>query len=442
MLREEGRTAARHHRMLIERLDALASGEIDRLMVLMPPGSAKSTYCSIVFPVWFLARHPRSAIIAASHTADLATHFGRQARAVITEHADYLGYALVPGERAATRWATSNGGHYFATGVQGPLAGRRADLVIVDDPIRSRADADSKRRREHVWEWLRADLITRLRPGGRMVLVMTRWHPDDVAGRLMERTESGWSVLRLPALAEKDDPLGRQVGEPLWPEWEDLPSLLRTREQVGARSWAALYQQAPILGDGISLKVENISITPEPPEIGTGTVVRAWDLAATAEVDGNDPDYTVGLKLLREADGRLVVLDVVRERTTPLGVEKLLLATARRDGSGVMIDLPQDPGQAGKAQVAHYFRLLVGYPVRSSVESGPKIRRSLIISSQIELGTVTVVQAPWNRAFLEELREFPSGRKDDQVDALTRAVASFSEAKVPARRATVSHLGR
>ena len=133
-------------------------------MVLMPPGSAKSTYVSVLFPTWWLHRRPRSAVIAACHTADLAEHFGRQVRRLVAEHAPVLGYGLAAGDRAAGRWATTGGGTYFATGVRGPITGRRADLVVIDDPIKSHAEADSALYREHAWNWYRSDLVTRLRP--------------------------------------------------------------------------------------------------------------------------------------------------------------------------------------------------------------------------------------------------------------------------------------
>ena len=205
-------TPAPHHRKLIAALDDVSRGETDRLMVLMPPGSAKSTYVSVLFPAWYLARHPRAALIMACHTDGLASHFGRRARALVQEHSAVLGYRLAADERAANCWRTSRGGEYFGAGIRGPIAGRRADLAIIDDPIKSWAEADSPMSREHAWEWYRSDLLPRLKPRGRVVLVMTRWHQDDLGGRILE-TEAGWTVLRLPALAVPPDALGRAEGE-------------------------------------------------------------------------------------------------------------------------------------------------------------------------------------------------------------------------------------
>ncbi len=442
VLSAEDLTPARHHRLLITRLQALAEGTIDRLMVLMPPGSAKSTYSSVLFPVWWFTRHPASSVIAASHTSDLAKHFARRARALVSEHASVLGYDLHGGQRATSQWLTSSRGQYFATGVRGPITGRRADLAIIDDPIRTLADAESPRQRAHLWDWYRSDLITRLKPRGRVLIIMTRWHQDDLAGRLLDRSPNEWSLLRLPALAEVDDPMGRSAGQALWPEWEDEAALLRKRDQVGERVWSALFQQSPQPLQGSLFKVSQIATLPVPPDAASGVIVRAWDLAATAADGRNDPDYTVGLKLQRDAAGRLVVLDIVRQRTSALGVEQTLLETAAADGKSVLISLPEDPGQAGKSQVLSYVRQLAGYRVICTRETGSKLTRALPVAAQIEAGNMALIRAAWNHDFIEELRDFPYGRKDDQVDALASGFMRAAEMTVPARRIAIPLLAR
>ncbi len=442
VLGADGFTPAQHHRLLITQLEAVADGTIDRLMVLMPPGSAKSTYCSVLFPIWFLTRHPASSIIAAAHTADLAKHFARQARALITEHTANLGYRLPAAERAAWHWRTSARGQYYATGVRGPVAGRRADLAIIDDPVRSLLDAESARLRDQLWDWYCADLVTRLKPGGRVVLVMTRWHPDDLAGRLLEHNPDEWTVLRLPALAEVDDPMGRLAGAALWPDWEDEAALLRKRAQVGERMWQALYQQSPRPAGGHMLKPTRIEVLDGAPDPTGGMLARGWDLAATPENGRNDPDWTVGVKLLRDAAGRYIVLDVRRQRTTAFEVEETLMRVTREDGRSVHVSLPEDPGQAGKSQAGYYIRRLAGYRVVSSRETGSKSVRALNIATQMEAGNVALVRASWNQAFLEELRDFPYGRKDDQVDALARAFKLVSEEPVTTRRIALPLMAR
>jgi hypothetical protein len=257
--RSAGFEPAAHHRLLLDKLEEVSSGKIDRLAVFMPPGAAKSTYASILYTPWHLAQNPKANVIAASHTAELAEKFGRRVRNLIVEHSPVLGVGLAPDSQAAGRWETDHGGEYFAAGVGGAIAGRRADLVVIDDPIRSREDADSETVRDKIWDWYKSDLYTRLKPGGRIVLIQTRWHEDDLAGRLLADMAAGgdhWEVISLPALAEADDPLGRTVGQPLWPEWEDEANLERKRRAVGARDWSALYQQRPAPEDGDYFKLE------------------------------------------------------------------------------------------------------------------------------------------------------------------------------------------
>ena len=274
-----GQTPADHQLLLLRELARVADGDCDRLMVLMPPGSAKSTYASVIFPTWWLATRGRGNIVAACHTESLAAHFGRRVRGMLVEHGAAEA-GLARDDRAAIRFATKSGGSYFATGVRGPLMGRRADLIVIDDPIKSQAEADSAACREALWDWYRADLTTRLSPGGRIVLAMTRWHEDDLAGRL-QASGDAWRVLRLPAIAEADDPY-REPGAALWPAWEGIDALARKRLTVGPRAWAALYQQRPQSDLDALFKVGRVGVLEAEPECRR--VVRAWDLAGNEVV--------------------------------------------------------------------------------------------------------------------------------------------------------------
>jgi hypothetical protein len=279
----------------------------------------------------------------------------------VRESADQLGYQLDSGRRAAGNWHTSVRGEYFAAGVRGPLTGRRADLVIIDDPIKSQGEADSSVLRERLWNWYRFDLTTRLKPEGRIVLIMTRWHEDDLAGRLLAQNSAEWCLIRLPALAEEDDPLQRTPGAALWPDWEDEGALLRRRDTVGERAWVALFQQSPRPLVGSLFKIDCIDIIDSSPGSTDGMMVRAWDLAMSSATDGNDPDWTSGVKLMRDAAGRFVVVDVVHMRGSPREVETTIAETARIDGPSVSIGLPQDPGQRGAVgSVAIQMRVLRG----------------------------------------------------------------------------------
>jgi predicted phage terminase large subunit-like protein len=431
---------ARHHELLIARLQEVADGSCDRLMVQMPPGSAKSTYGSILFPAYFLGLHKNKQIIATAHTASLADYFGRHVRDTIAEHGVFLGLKIATESRASARFSLQEGGEYFAAGVRGPITGRRADLVIIDDPIKSWAEAESQAFRDALYDWYRAELSARLKPGGRIVLIMTRWHEDDLAGRLLAG-EAAWTCVRLPAIAEADDMLGRRSGEVLWPEWQDEAAISRRRQEVGERAFAAMYQQNPRPPDAVLFKAQNIKIVAEAPVLAR--TIRAWDLAASLPGVGKNPDYTVGLKLGMTSENRLIVLDVIRFQGSPAQVEARIQATAVADGVGTILALPQDPGQAGAAQIAMLTRSLTGFHVVATPEKGAKITRAMPAATQVDAGNLALLAAPWNENFLAEIAAFPDSAKDDQVDALSRAVNTLATTNgQTARRVNVPLLGR
>lgn len=414
-------------------------------MILFPPGYAKSTYSSVLFPTYWFCRHPKSAVVATSHTSDLAESFGRRVRNLVTANSDTLGYTLRADSKAAGRWETDQGGEYYAIGIDGSVTGRRADLIVIDDPVKDRVEAYNEKRRLTIWNQYRTALYTRLKPNGRIVLIMTRWHELDLAGQLLDEMGSGgddWTILSLPAVAEDPalstpenpvapDPLGRLPGEPLWPEWEDLAGLARRRRVAGELDWSALYQQRPKPPEGLLFDVKRIGIMETLPPVAK--VVRGWDLAATEQIGSADPDWTVGLKLVETVDGRFVVTDVRRLRGAPEEVRTAMVDTAWVDGSDVPIRLPEDPGQAGKAQTLDLTKLLAGYRVTSVRESGSKATRAEPVISQVNVGNLYTLNAPWRRGLLAELRDFPNGRKDDQVDALSGAFNVLTEARARMR---------
>jgi hypothetical protein len=268
-VKDFGFEPARHHKYIIKALERVISGEIDRLMIFAPPGSAKSTYTSELLPPYWLKKFPRSSVIGCSHTGELAERFGRKVRNKILLKQNILGYSLDESNRAASRWETTNGGEYFAAGVGGAITGRRADLAIIDDPVKSREEAESEIVREKTYEWYKSDLVTRLKPDARIILIQTRWHLDDLGGRLLQEMEKGgdqWHVISLPAFAVADDPLDppRKVGEALWPSWEGADALERKRTIIGNRDFESLYQQNPQPPGGTYFLEKDFLVNDEP----------------------------------------------------------------------------------------------------------------------------------------------------------------------------------
>ena len=262
-------TPARHHRLMLSYLERVARGEIDRLLVTLPPGSAKSTYCSQLFPAWFFAQRSHLNIIGASHGSGLAEYFSRNIQQYVKQYSGILGYGLAT--QNVERWRTTNGGFYRAAGVGGSITGRRADGAIIDDSVKGAAEAESLTLRDSVWNWYQAELYTRLKPGAWVIHVTTRWNEDDLAGRQLAAASAGgdqWTVLNLPAICDRiDDPLGRKIGDALWPEWQDEEALERIRVNVGPYVWGALYQQDP-KPRGASFFDVNQLLVPHETELG------------------------------------------------------------------------------------------------------------------------------------------------------------------------------
>lgn len=412
-----GHAPARHHLAIIERLEALSRGDIDRLMVLAPPGSAKSTYVSTLFPVWFLAQHPRAAIIAASHTAELAERFGRRVRNMISEHSAALGYGLSADNAAAGRWETSSGGEYFSVGVGGAVSGRRSDLFIIDDPVRSRAEADSDLISSRTWEWFQTDALTRLKPGGKIVLVQTRWTMTDLGGRLEDEMASGgkqWDILRLPMIAEDSDPIGRQPGEMLWDQWYTPDMLAQAKRDT--RTFSALYQQRPVPETGGYFDAAWLRPVPTLPPRSSLRVFMGSDYAVTS----NGGDYTVHCVVGVDSDDRMYLLDVWRGQTSSdiwvetwcdLVIQWKPMGAAEESGQiksaiGPWLDRRQRERRAYVARTQ--------FPTK-----GDKSVRAQAMRGRMAAGGLYIpADASWRAEVEAELLSFPAGKHDDVADAL------------------------
>ncbi|MFB7571811.1 MULTISPECIES: terminase large subunit domain-containing protein [unclassified Streptomyces] len=248
VLTERAEMQARHLQLIDQAWIDMAEGRADRVMITMPPRHGKSRRASRWAPLWFLRQHPDRRVMIASYSGELAEEHSRWVRDAIEAWGDELGIHLNPSSRAAMRFdIAGHQGGLVAAGIGGTLTGRGATVALVDDPVQDMASADSPSIRRKTWEWWQSVLQTRLEPDGAICVIQTRWNEDDLAGRILADAQANeWKIIDLPALADSDDdPLGRKVGEPLWPERFDAEHHATTRRRVGERVWAALYQQKP-----------------------------------------------------------------------------------------------------------------------------------------------------------------------------------------------------
>jgi predicted phage terminase large subunit-like protein len=413
---------ADHHKHLIRDLEALERGDIETLVVEMPPGSAKSTFVNFLFPAWYLARHPGHNVLTASHSSELAERWGRKTRNLITTEQLTLGLPLSEDSQAAYRWSTANGGEYYAVGVGVGIAGFRADLGIIDDPFGSREDAESKRIRDNRWAWYTDDFSARLKPGARRVVMHTRWHDDDLAGRVKRQLHElgrSYHVLTLPAEAKENDPLGRSPGELLWddPNGYDYGSFLRRRkEESDARTWASLYQQEPVPDTGDYFKRDWLIPVENVPPRDEMRIYGGSDYAVTS----NGGDYTVHAVLGVDYDGSPYLLDVWRRQANS---EEWIDAFCDLVLKWKPIGWAEEQGQIRsgvgpflerrcRERRAHVAR--EQFPTRGDKAVRAQSFRGLIASRGLRIPAASPTRADVET----ELLRFPFGIHDDIVDAL------------------------
>lgn len=392
---------ARHHELIADKLEAVERGDIDRLMIFMPPRHGKSELASKRFPAWCLGRNPQMQIIAASYNSDLANDFGRHVRNIVAEpefSQVFPNVSLAPDSQAANRMNTNKGGSYVAAGVGTAVTGRGAHIALIDDPFKDREEADSERRREIVWDWYRSTLFTRLMPGGRIVLIQTRWHEDDLAGRLLEQESDQWEVLELPALDEND--------EALWPEWYGRETLERIKATIGPREWSALYQQQPQPDEGTFFQRAWFKEWTDLPEL------RFYGSSDYAVTDG-DGDYTVHTIWGIDSKGDIYRVDQWKGQTaSDEWIERKLDLVARWKplcwfGEGGVIQKAVEPMLRRRMRERQVYCCLEWLP---SVHDKPTRARSF--QAMAATGRVFVESG----ADLSEFLVFPAGKHDDQVD--------------------------
>ena len=417
------------HKDICQRLEKfseqVANKESPRLMLFMPPRHGKSTLASVAFPAWHLGRHPDHEFISCSYSGSLAMSFSRKVRQLLREPVYknvFEKSRLDKDSQSVESWQTTQGGGYVAAGVGGGITGKGANVLVIDDPVKNREDAESDNNREATWDWYTSTAYTRLSPGGGILVILTRWHDDDLAGRLLKQAEDGadqWEVIRYPAIAEIDENFRKQ-GESLHPERYNVDALEQIRKAIGPRDWSALYQQNPVSDEGDYFSRDMIRYY-EYDEIDTAELnyYCAWDLAI-GQRDRND--YSVGVVVGVDEYDNLYVVDVVRGKYDGFELVEQILDLYETWRPGIVgierghIEMALGPflqkrtRERGLSEA--YFKDL-------KVGRRDKEARARAIQGRMQQGMVYFPKdAVWTGTMVAELLRFPNGAHDDQVDAL------------------------
>lgn len=421
----QGYRLAPHHLEIIAALEAVERGDIKRLVISMPPRHGKSMLASEYFPAWYLGRNPANFIIHATYAQELAEDFGRKIRNQLTDPAFrgiFPGVGLRADSQSAKRFNTLQHGVYYALGVGGPATGRGAHLLLIDDPIKSRQDADSEAIRQTLKDWYRAVAYTRLMPGAAIVLIATRWHFDDLTGwQLRDFKHEGWSTVSMPAIDDQ--------GRALWPTDYPLERLETIKQTIGTRDWSALYQQTPIPDEGGVIKLawfRRFGTRPLEPE--AFMIVQSWDTAyKPAQV--NDPSVcttwlvaTTGWYLI-DVWRKQVDYPTLRRTAASLALKwkpHAVLIEDKASGQSLIQDLREGvtvENEDGKPEKV--------CPSVIAIEpEGDKLSRANGTAALIEGGRVFLPEAAhWLPDYETEIGTFPLGRFDDQVDSTTQFLA-------------------
>lgn len=426
-----------HIDAISEHLEAVTTGEISRLLINVPPGTMKSMACGVFFPAWEWGPKdlPHMRFMGTSYKDSLAIRDNVKTRRLVTSkwYQDRWGdrFAMIGDQNTKTKFENDRTGFREAMAFNS-MTGSRGDRVLLDDPL-SVQMAKSPTERETANDTFKEALPTRLNnpDSSAIIVIMQRLHEGDPSGTIIEG-DYGYEHLMLPMEFEPErkcytsigfeDPR-RVDGELLFPERFPKHVVERDKKIMGSYASAGQFQQRPAPREGGMFKRDWFKTVKAVP---VGTVfLRGWDLAGT---ENKNSPYTAGVKVGKQPDGRFIVAHVTRDQLSPGGVERLIVNTAKADDAigQVAISLPQDPGQAGKAQVRYLVKQLAGHNVRFSPESGDKITRAEPFSAQAEAGNVDILAGEWNEAYLDELCIFPNGKFADQVDASSRAFNELS----------------
>jgi predicted phage terminase large subunit-like protein len=429
-----------HFRAMQARLDAVTAGTARREYSQIPIRHGKTEHNTVRYGTYRLERDPRTRLLVGSYNQRQAEKFSREIRKLTR----LRGVPLSTERDAAGEWETAAGGGVRAVGAGAGVASVNADLILLDDPIGSRDEAESPAHRDRVFDWITNDILARAEPHTAVIVTMSRWHQDDPAGRLLDQQRAQWHVLDLPAEAEANDPLGRPPGAPLWPEHRGAEWLAEKKVELGSYGFASLLQGRPRPREGGMFKWVWWQLLPASPALPR--LVRYWDLAGTEpKGGGHDPDFSSGTLGGRLPDGRTALVHQVAFRHSigqrDAELERIARADVAQYGGRVAWWIETEAGIAGEDRTAQLVRRLqaCGLAVHTERPTGSKVVRAEPLAAAAESLNVLLGPddpgAPWHDAFRREAADFPNGRHDDRVDS---AVGMFNKIAVRHTAATTT----
>ena len=446
---------AEHLALLDEILVKTAKRELRKVIINMPPRHGKSELISKYFPAWYLCNFPAHRIILTSYEARFAASWGRKVKDILNINGKEI-YDIEINKKvnsAISFEISGSSGGLVCVGAGGAITGRGADLLIIDDPLKNDKEANSPVIRENIWEWFRATAYTRLEPDGVVIILMTRWHEDDLCGRIMssedfivldsvsslknlQNLNNEWLILKLPAIAEEADPLGRTAGEPLWGRRFPSKKLNEIKNTLGSYWFSALYQQSPSPAGGGIFRREDFKYYKNDNNyfllIDSGKIIPEEKCKILSTVDlaistSERADYTVILVIAAATGGEIMVLDILREKCEPAGHLKLLKSVYYKWKPSI-IGIENVQYQLSLIQSA----LREGLPVAKLKADKDKLSRAIPLAARMNGGLVFFPErASWLDDLESELLSFPNGLHDDQVDALAYSLQFVMDKKGP-----------